>query len=72
MGLATFLAVAHQPGLLQHAKMLGHGRLRDPGLCRQGADGLFALAAEAFEDRPPGRVGERPEQDVVSNRCHDL
>ena len=35
--LAAFVAVAHQPGLLQDPEMLRDGRLRDPGLSRQGA-----------------------------------
>src|ERR1700722_19735812 len=41
--LATFMAVAHQPGLLQHPEMLRDGRLRDPGPSRQRPDSLLAV-----------------------------
>src|SRR4051812_3730612 len=58
MGLAAFVAVAHQPGLLQYPEMFRNGRLRDLGPRRQRADRLFAVAAQPLEDRPPGRVGE--------------
>ena len=66
MRLASFMAVAHQPGLLQDAKMLGHRRLRDPGLSRQSPDRLLAVAAQPLEDGPPGRIGEGSEKHVVS------
>ena len=36
MCLASFMAVAYQPGLFQNAEMLGYGRLRHPGLGCQG------------------------------------
>ena len=71
MGLAAFVAVAHQPGLPQHAEMFLNGRLRDAGLGRQGPDGLFALAAQPLEQRPPGRIGERSEQHVMGPRHRD-
>ena len=48
--------------------MLGDGRLRDPGPSRQRPDRLLAFAAQPLEDRPPGRIGERPEQHIVSVR----
>src|SRR5258708_3931567 len=64
MCLASFMAVAYQPGLFQNAEMLGDGRLRDPGLGCQGPDRLLAFAAEALEDRPAGRIGQRSEENV--------
>jgi len=67
--LATFVALAHQPGLLQDANVLRDGRLRDASPCRQGSDGLFSFTAQSFENRPTRRVGERSEQDIVSV-CH--
>jgi len=63
--LATFVAVAHQPGLLQNPEMLRDGRLRDPGLSRQGSDRLLSVAAQPLEDRPSRRIGERSEKDIV-------
>ena len=68
MGLAAFMAVAHQPGLLQHPEMFRDRRLRDAGPRRQGPDRLLAFAAQPLEDGPPGRVGERSEQHIVSVR----
>src|SRR4029077_14393528 len=62
------VAVAHQSGQLEDAKVLRDGRLRDPRLGCQRADGLFALAAKALEDRPPGRVGKRSEEPIVRVR----
>ena len=64
--LATFVAVAHQPGLPQDRKMLRHGRLRDPGPSRQGPDRLLSFAAQSLEDSPPSRIGERSEEHIVS------
>ena len=66
MRLATFVAVAHQPGLLQDPKMLRDGRLRDPGPSRQSSDRLLSFAAQSLEERPPGRIGERSEELIVS------
>ena len=71
MLLATFVAVAHQPGLLQDAEMLRDGRLRDPGLSRQRPDRLFSVAAQALEDGAPGRIRERFEEHVVVVRHLD-
>jgi hypothetical protein len=59
--LATFVAVAHKPSLLENAKMLGDGRLRDSGLRRQCGNGLLSSAAQSLEDGPPGRISERSE-----------
>jgi hypothetical protein len=42
--------------------------LRDPGLSRQGADRLFAVATQPLEDGPSRRIGERSEQDIVGLR----
>jgi hypothetical protein len=66
--LATFVAVAHQPGLLQDPKMLGDGRLRDPGPRRQSPDRLLSFAAQPFEESPPSRIGERSEEHIVNVR----
>jgi hypothetical protein len=66
--LATLVAVAHQSGLLQHAEMFRDRRLRDPGAGRQRRDGQLAVAAQPFEQGSPGRIGERPEQQVVGVR----
>ena len=57
VGLASFGAVADEPGVLQDAQVLGDRRLRDPGVVGQRAHGLLALADEAFEDR--ARSGHR-------------
>src|SRR5882757_8034734 len=62
---ATFVAVAHQPGLLQDPEMLRDGRLRDPGLSRQGPDRLVSVATQPLEDGPSRRIGERSEKDIV-------
>jgi hypothetical protein len=68
MGLSSFMAVAHQPGLPQNAEMLGDGGLRDPGLSRQGPHRRLSFAAQSFEESPPGRIGERSEQHILSVR----
>jgi hypothetical protein len=64
--LTALMAVAHQPGLLEDPKMLRDRRLRDPGLSRQRPNRLLAFAAKALENRAPRRVGERPEEPIVS------
>ncbi|HXL97846.1 MAG TPA: hypothetical protein VN925_05680, partial [Steroidobacteraceae bacterium] len=66
VGLSSFVTVAHQPGVLQHPKMLRDGRLRDPGPSRQGADRLLSFAAQSLENTPPSRIGERSEEHIVS------
>jgi hypothetical protein len=68
MRLAAFVAIAHQAGLLQDPEMFGYRRLRDPGVSCQGANRLLAFAAQSLEDRPPGRIGERAKQHIVSVR----
>ena len=52
MCLAAFMAVAHQPGLLQNGQMLGDRGLGNTRLGGQGSDRLLALAAQPLEDRP--------------------
>jgi hypothetical protein len=64
--LATYVAVAHQPGLLQNPQMLRDGGLRDPGPGRQSSDGLLAFAAQSLEQRPPGWIGEGSKEFIVS------
>ena len=66
MRLPAFVAVAHQPGLLQHAEMFRYRRLRDSGPRGQRSDRLLAVAAEPLEDRPPGGIGKCSEQRIVS------
>jgi hypothetical protein len=66
--LATFVAIAHQPRLLQNPEMLRDGRLRDPGPRRQGPDRLLTFAAQPLEDGPSRRIGERSEKDSVGLR----
>ena len=56
----------NQACLLQDPEMLGDGRLRDLGPGRQGADRLLSFAAQLLEDGPPGRIGERSEEHIVS------
>ena len=63
--LTAFVAIADQAGPFQYAEMLGDGRLGNPGLSRQGADRLLAVAAQPLEEGPPGRIFERSEQKVV-------
>src|SRR5262249_17051175 len=65
---ATFVAVAHQPGLVQDRKMLRDGRLRDSSPRRQSPDRLLSFSAQSLEEGPPGRIGERPEEHIVSVR----
>ena len=48
--------------------MLGDDGLRNAGLLGEGTDGLFALAAELFEDAPPRGVGEGLEENILSVR----
>jgi len=51
--------------------MLGDGRLRNPGPSRQNPDRLLASAAQSLEERPPSRIGQRPEKNVMSVWHHD-
>jgi hypothetical protein len=48
--------------------MFRHRRLRDPGPRRERANRLLAAAAQAFEDRAPGGIGERPEKHILCFR----
>ena len=66
MRVATFVTVAHQPGLLQNSEMLRHGRLRDPGPSRQSPNRLLSVSAQSLEYRPPRGIGERSEEHIVS------
>jgi hypothetical protein len=60
------MAVAHQPGLLQDAKVLRDGGLRHAGPSRQGPDRLLTFPAETLENPTPRRVGQRSEEHVMS------
>jgi hypothetical protein len=64
--LPTFVTVTHQPGLLQDPEMLRDGRLGNAGPRRQRGDRLLAFAAQSLEDSPPGRIGERSEEHIMS------
>ena len=63
--VTALMAVSHQPGLFQNPEMFRDGRLRDPGLSRQGPDRLFSFAAQPLEDGAPARIGESSEKNVV-------
>ena len=47
--------------------MLGDGRLRVSGAVGQRVHGEFAVAHEALEDRPAGRIGETGWHDTTHN-----
>jgi hypothetical protein len=51
-------------------KGLGNRRLRDASSVRQRAHSLFAVAAQPFEDRAAGRVGESAEKLVRRDGYH--
>ena len=70
VGLAAVLSRADDAGIFQDAEVLGDRGLRDGAAVGEHADGLFALAAEAFEERPPGGVGEGF-QNGVGSVFHD-
>src|SRR6202162_2768414 len=54
----SFPAVAHEPGSAEHPKMLGNARMPDP--CDAGElTYRVRSGAQALEQRPPGRIGER-------------
>jgi hypothetical protein len=46
-----------EPGVLQYAQVLRHGRLADAEVVDEGADGLFAVPEE-LEDRNAPRLCE--------------
>ncbi len=50
----------HEPGLAQHAQVLGDAGLAQPELAHQLAHGALALAQQ-IEDPPPARIGEHIE-----------
>ena len=52
MGLATLVAVTHEPSLLQDGEMLRDGRLRDPSPSRERADGPLAVTDLAARKLP--------------------
>jgi len=65
VSLATFVTVAHEPGLLQDPEMFRHGRLRDSGSSRQSPDRLLSFAAQSLEESSPCRISERSEKGIV-------
>src|SRR6185437_6755795 len=69
MGLPALAAVAHEAGLFQHAQMFRDRRLRDAGVFGKHPDGLLALAAQAFVDRPARGIAEGQE-DFVGGGSH--
>ena len=50
--------VGHEPRVLEHLEVLGHGRSADGQLARQLADGARSIG-KPLEDRAPGRVAQR-------------
>jgi hypothetical protein len=70
MGQAAIGAIMDKAPALQLRKMLGYRGQRDPGCRRQGADGLFAVAAEAFEERTSRGIGKRAKDRVRGKRQH--
>src|SRR6202790_786396 len=66
---ASFRSIANQAGELQHAQVLGHRGLRHAGAIGQSADGLLAVADQALEDRPTGRVAKGLEN-IVRRSVH--
>jgi len=66
--LATFVAVAHQPGLPQDPRCFETAGCETPAPSRQGPDRLLSFAAQSLEDSPPSRIGERSEEHIVSIR----
>jgi hypothetical protein len=64
--LAALVAIAHQPGLFQHAKMFRDGWLRNTRMKGQSPNALFAPPAQLFEEGSPGRIGERLEEDLMA------
>ena len=65
MRKAAFMAVAHQPGLLQNSQMFRDRGLRNFGPRRERAHRLFPLAAQALEKCPSRRIGQRSEKSIV-------
>lgn len=64
VNLTSLVPVAHQPGELENAKVLGHCRLRHARLIGQDPHGLFAIAGQPLENRPPSRIAEGLEEGV--------
>src|SRR5262249_9412931 len=62
VGLAALAPGAHQAGMLEDAEVLGDRGLRDTGPLSQGPHGPLAVAAQPFEDRAAGGIGERTEK----------
>jgi len=48
--LPPALSGSHQPGVLQHGKMLAHGLARHRDACAQLADRLVATMAQALDE----------------------
>jgi hypothetical protein len=64
VGLAAFVAVAHQPSPLEDGEMFRNSRLRDPSLSRQGYDSLITVAAQPLENGAPRGVSKRLKKHV--------
>jgi hypothetical protein len=67
--LASLAPVAYQSGVLQHAQVLRHCRLRYASAIRQDVNCLLAVAGQALEDRPAGWIGQSL-KDICRCRLH--
>jgi hypothetical protein len=64
VGLAPAVSGADEAGVFEDTEVFGDGGLGDAGGVGEHADGLFAVAAEAFEEGATGGVGKRFEEGV--------
>lgn len=67
--LATFPDPANDTGPLEHVEMLADGGARHGKRFRQLTD-VGIAAAQACQDRPPGRVGESSEEGIEAGWGH--
>jgi hypothetical protein len=65
MRLPPFMTEVHKSGVFENGEMLGDRRLRNAGLQGQRRDSLLAVTTQALEQRPPRRIGQRFEDDVL-------
>lgn len=68
VGLSPLPAIEHQTSLLENAKVLRDGRLRDACLRRQRMHRLLTVTTQTFEEATSGRIGERRKQHIGSGR----
>jgi hypothetical protein len=58
MSLTSVAPVAYESGKLEDTQVLGYRGLRDTRVAGQHAHGLLAVATQALEDCPAGRIGK--------------